>query len=72
VIFRILLQSFGAIDYVINCDYLRGIHAIDMRTLECLGYDVIAVNTDRWLGMLEHERIPFLMREIHHRLKVQV
>ena len=65
------MQSFASTDYVINADYLSGIYAIDLRTLKRLGYDVITVNTDRWLDLLEHERIPFLLRKIHQRIEVE-
>ena len=44
--------------------------ATDLRTLELLGYDVIAVNVDKWLELREHQRILFLMREINQRLRV--
>ena len=69
--FRVLLQTFTSSDYVVNSDYLSGDIATDLKTLERLGYDVIPLNTDQWSQLLHPEKIPFLMREIHQKLKVK-
>ena len=69
--FRVLLQTFTSSDYVVNSDYLSGDIATDLKTLERLGYDVIPLNSDQWSQLLHPEKIPFLMREIHQKLKVK-
>lgn len=50
--------------YVINLNTLRGTHVITNKTLEALGVLPLHISMDLWNGLLEYEKIPYLMREI--------
>ena len=68
---RLLILSLRTFHYVANTDVMRGEIAMDVKTLELLGYDVMVINTDKCSQLDEDERISFIMREIDQRLKVK-
>ena len=50
--------------YVANGDALKGSYMLELRTLERLGYSVVAINIEKWTKLSEYERIPYLMQQI--------
>ena len=69
---RILFKVFQRKDYVINGDRLRGVHELDLRTLDKAGYQVIPIHLERWQELLDYEKIPYLMKQIREKENHQV
>lgn len=51
--------------FAANARRLRGVYALEQQTLENAGFNVVAFDLTKWESLLEYERIPFLMQEIH-------
>lgn len=55
--------------YALNVNRLRGRFAMYVRTIEALGVRVVPVSYQFWSNLPEHERIPYLEREVRIKLK---
>ncbi|XP_026760632.2 uncharacterized protein LOC113519672 [Galleria mellonella] len=53
--------------FSMNSNRLRGIFGLVLSILEKQGYIAVPVNTNEWLTAPEHERTPYLLREINHK-----
>jgi len=60
----ILMKVYSPSSYIANGDTLKGYNLLELRTLERLGYAVVAINSEKWTKLSEYERIPFLMLQI--------
>ena len=65
-----LIKVFKPSAYVANGDRLRGVYALDLRTLESAGYDVVTINLEKWESLLDYEKIPFLMQQVRLKEKM--
>ncbi len=65
-----LIKVFKSNAYVANGNRLRGVYALDLRTLERAGYDVVSVNLGIWESLLDYEKIPYLMQQIRLKEKI--
>lgn len=48
-----------------NSWQLKGWMKLQLDTLEKIGYLPLMINLENWKKLLDHEKIPYLMREIH-------
>ncbi|XP_038116452.1 uncharacterized protein LOC6046277 [Culex quinquefasciatus] len=55
--------------YALNVNRLRGRFAMYVRTIEALGVRVVPVSYQFWSNLPEHERIPYLEREVRIKLE---
>lgn len=53
--------------YCMNVDVLKGSMLQNLNSISALGITVIPISSTRWENLLEHERIPYLMREINEK-----
>ena len=58
------MKVYSPSSYIANGDTLKGYNLLELRTLERLGYAVVAINSEKWTKLSEYERIPFLMLQI--------
>lgn len=50
--------------YSVNCQRMKGIPSLIVRTLEALNYVVLPISYPVWTGMPDNEKIPYLMQGI--------
>jgi len=50
--------------YAINCQRLRSVPSLTLRTLEALGHYVVPVSLQQWVNLPDYEKIPYLMQNI--------
>ncbi|XP_022174077.1 uncharacterized protein LOC111036376 [Myzus persicae] len=50
--------------YVINLNCLRGPYMLTNKTIEALGVAVLPISMDVWDGLIDYEKIPYIMREL--------
>lgn len=62
--FRILVLCMPASSYAVNCQRLRSVPSLTLRTLEAMGYSVVPVSLQLWLNLPDYEKIPYLMQSI--------
>lgn len=60
----IMIKAYHSSAYLANDDTLKGFHALEIRTLEQMGFSVVVVNVEKLMKLSEYERIPFLMKQI--------
>ncbi|KAJ4447957.1 hypothetical protein ANN_09967 [Periplaneta americana] len=60
----ILILCMPASSYAVNCQRLRTVSLLTIRTLETLGYSVVPVNLQQWINLPDYEKIPYLMQNI--------
>lgn len=51
-------------NYVINLNTLRGPFALMNKTIEALDVKVLSISMDVWDGLMDYEKIPYIMREL--------
>lgn len=61
------MLRLGLSAHVANGGRMRGVYQLDLRTLQRAGYDVVPILLERWQSLLDHEKIPFLMRVIREK-----
>jgi FAST kinase domain-containing protein 2 len=61
---RILVLCMPASYYAVNCQRLRTVPSLTVRTLEALGYSVVPVSLQHWINLPDYEKIPYLMQNI--------
>lgn len=44
--------------------YLRGPRILMNKTIEALGVVVLPISLDVWNGLIDYEKIPYIMREL--------
>ncbi|XP_025191061.1 uncharacterized protein LOC112591452 [Melanaphis sacchari] len=62
--FAIAILLYKPNSYVINLNCLRGPHMLTIKTIEALGLIVLPVSLDVWDGLIDYEKIPYIMREL--------
>lgn len=62
--FRILVLCMPASSYAVNCQRLRSVPSLTLRTLEAMGYSVVPVSLQLWMNLPDYEKIPYLMQSI--------
>lgn len=60
----ILVLCMPASYYAVNCQRLRAVPSLTVRTLEALGYSVVPVALQHWMNLPDYEKIPYLMQNI--------
>ncbi|XP_021930969.1 uncharacterized protein LOC110835248 isoform X3 [Zootermopsis nevadensis] len=60
----ILVLCMPASCYAINCQRLRSVPSLTLRTLEALGHSVVPVSVQHWMNLPDYEKIPYLMQNI--------
>lgn len=62
--FRIAITLHKPKNYVINLNCLRGPHVLTNKTIESLGVVLLTISMDVWDGLIDYEKIPYIMREL--------
>lgn len=62
--FRIGILLYKPNSYVINLNCLRGPYMLTNKTIEALGIAVLPISMDVWDGLIDYEKIPYIMREL--------
>lgn len=68
--FRIGILLYKPNSYVINLNCLRGPFALTNKTIEALGVVLLPISLDVWNGLMDYEKIPFIMRELKSKADV--
>ncbi|PSN30798.1 hypothetical protein C0J52_15293 [Blattella germanica] len=60
----ILVLCMSEAFYNNNCQRLRSVPSLTLRTLEALGHTVVPISLQQWTSLPEFEKIPYLMQNI--------
>lgn len=69
---RIGIMVYNPNNYVINLNCLRGTFMLTNKMIEATGIVLLPMSLEVWDGLLDYEKIPYIMRELKSKADINL